>query len=94
MAARDMTASEVDVLERIRKIFRDVLHVEVASPDTDLVGSGVLDSLAFIELLHELEVEFEIEIPLDGVEIENFFTVQRIVGFVLEATGPGRQPVA
>jgi acyl carrier protein len=86
MAAHDITAPEADALERISNIFRDVLHVEVASPDTDLVGSGILDSLALIELLHELEVEFEIEIPLDGVEIETFLTVERMVGFVLEAT--------
>jgi acyl carrier protein len=89
-----MTAPEANVFERIQNIFRDVLHVEVASPDTDLVGTGVLDSLALIELLHELELEFGIEIPLDGVDIETFLTVERMVGFVLETADARRQPAA
>src|SRR6187549_989548 len=44
--------------ERIAAIFASALHLDVPSWDTDLFDTGVLDSLAFVELLLQLEREF------------------------------------
>jgi acyl carrier protein len=82
-----MTEALADVCRRIERIFVEILHV-VVSARTDLFGSGVLDSLSFILLLSALEVEFGIQIPVDGIEIERFRTVERIAEVVEELRFP------
>jgi methoxymalonate biosynthesis acyl carrier protein len=67
---------------RVTQIVRDVLQAEVDSADVDLLEGGVLDSLMFVELLHDLQVEFSVEIPLDELEIDNFRTIHRIARYI------------
>src|SRR2546427_4130746 len=50
-------------------LFRS-LHLEVPSLDTDLLATGVLDSLQFAALLLHLEQEFGISISLAALEME------------------------
>ncbi len=69
---------------RIAGLFGEKLNVEVPSIDADLYETGVLDSMAFVELLAFLEKEFEINVGLDDLEIDNFRTIRKIVKFVLE----------
>jgi D-alanine--poly(phosphoribitol) ligase subunit 2 len=76
-----------DISARIERIFVERLHVEV-SASTDLFEEGLLDSLAFIQLLADLELEFGIEIPVDGIEIESFRTVERIGDAVAALQSP------
>jgi methoxymalonate biosynthesis acyl carrier protein len=76
--------SERDALERqITKLFLDSLHLEVPSPETDLLVTGALDSMGFVELLVRLEERFGIAISLDAVEIDNFRSIRAISEFVL-----------
>lgn len=77
--------------ERIRAIFREALAIEVADVTTDVVQTGLLDSLALVTLLFELEQEFEITIPLDDLDLEDVRTVERIVAFVDHLAEPGRR---
>jgi acyl carrier protein len=72
----------VPLLERIAVIFSDKLHIEVASSETDLMQSGLLDSLALVELLFHLEQELGIKITLESLELENFRSIARIAEFV------------
>lgn len=79
----DATASiAVPLHERIAEIFTDKLHIEVASSDTDLMQSGLLDSLALVELLFHLEQELGIKITLESLELENFRSIARIAQFI------------
>lgn len=71
-----------DLGERIARIFTAALHVDVPSPDTDLFETGVLDSLAFVELLLQLEREFGVTVAAEDLEAENFKSLDRIRGFV------------
>jgi D-alanine--poly(phosphoribitol) ligase subunit 2 len=66
----------------IRELFRDVLALEVPFLDTDLIETGLLDSLALVELLFEIERQFKIDLQLDELDIENFRTIERICEFV------------
>lgn len=75
-------ASHTAVVERVHEVFRRTLNVDVPSPDADLIDGGILDSLALVELLFQLEQEFGIEILLDQLDIENFRTIDRIAAFV------------
>jgi acyl carrier protein len=76
--------SERDAIERqITKLFLDSLHLEVPSPETDLLATGALDSMGFVELLVRLEERFGIAISLDTVEIDNFRSIRAIAEFVV-----------
>ena len=72
------------ITEQLTRIFREALHIDPPSRNTDLFDSGVLDSLAFVELLLRLEQEFGVAVSLDDLELDNFRTIDRIASFVQE----------
>ena len=76
-----MTAAE-RLAEGIEVIFRDGLSIDVPSVDADLIDGGVLDSLALIELLFQIEQRFQVDLSLDELDIEDFRTIERIAEFV------------
>ena len=69
-------------IDRIDRIFREALNVEVPSSTTDIIDAGLLDSLALVTLLFEVEQEFDLRIPLDGLDIEGLRTVERIAALI------------
>ena len=68
--------------ERIAGVFSSALHLDVPAFDTDLFDAGVLDSLAFVELLLQLEREFGVTTSVDDLEVENFRSIDSIADFV------------
>ena len=85
-----MVATDNEILHaQLRAFFSEKLSVEVSSVDTDLVQTRILDSLALVELLAYIEKEFETEISLDDVEIEDFCSIARIAEYV-DAHSPVR----
>ena len=68
--------------ERIAGVFSGALHVDVPSFQTDLFDTGVLDSLAFIELLVQLEREFGVTTSVDDLESDNFRSIDSIAAFI------------
>ena len=58
------------------------IHVEAPSFDTDLMESGLLDSLTLVELMTGLEEEFGVQISFDEIELDNFRSVNKISEFV------------
>jgi acyl carrier protein len=79
----------VNAAERITRLIRDTLGVEVPSPDTDLIETGLLDSLALVSLLAEIEREFGFELPLESLDVEDFRTVASAAECVEEAVAAG-----
>jgi len=77
-----MTTARRDTDERIHRIFRDELHVEVPTSETDLFESGALDSLAFVDLLVALADAFGREVSIDELDIADFRTIAAIAAFV------------
>ncbi len=71
-----------DVIPAILAILRDELHLEVADADADLLASGVLDSLALVDLLVRLETRVGVAISLERVELEDLRNVRGIAGLV------------
>jgi acyl carrier protein len=82
-----MMAADPLAVERVRRVFADALSMHVPSDDTDLIESGLLDSLTLVELVLAVEREFGISLPFDELEIENFRTVQSIAASVSAAVG-------
>jgi acyl carrier protein len=68
----------IDRIDRIDRIFREALNVDVPSSTTDVITAGLLDSLAVVTLLFEVEREFDLRIPPEDVDIENLRTIDRI----------------
>ena len=66
----------------LTELFAKKLSLEVSSVDTDLVETGLLDSLALVELLAQLDETFGISISTDDLELENFRSIASIAGFV------------
>jgi acyl carrier protein len=68
------------------------------SPDTNLLATGVLDSVTLVQLIAALEKEFAIVIPMDEVGVESFRSVATIAELVAAThpatTSPADQSVS
>lgn len=76
------------VAERVRALLRELLVSDPPTDETDLIESGLLDSLALVELIAALEQEFGFSVQLDTLEIETFRSIDSIAGYV-EASPAG-----
>jgi acyl carrier protein len=74
--------SRVVIEDQVKSILANVLNAEVSSNDTDLVETGMLDSLALVSFILELETSFGLSVSYDNLEIDNFRTVKTISEFV------------
>jgi acyl carrier protein len=82
--------TEQDLTAEVQRLFRETLNVEVPSLDTDVIETGLLDSLALVELLAAIEEQFQIQLPLDGLEVESFRTVETIAAFIAQSNGANK----
>lgn len=73
--------------EEIAAIFADQMNIEVASADTDLIEEGLLDSLAFMDLLMFLEQRFGIVFTPDQLDFDNFRSLNRIARTISGQSG-------
>jgi|SRR5215472_8040131 len=77
------TGADIIVLHaQLRAFFSEKLSVNVSSVDTDLVQTGILDSLALVELLAYIEKEFETEISLGDIGVEDFHSIAKLAEYV------------
>jgi methoxymalonate biosynthesis acyl carrier protein len=74
--------TEASLQDRIGNIFARDLHIEVPDPDRDLIETGTIDSLTFVDLIAHLEEEFSIQIPLDDVDLDHFRSIVQIGQFI------------
>ena len=65
-------------LERLRALFLRLFHVDVPSADTDLLESGILDSLQLVDLLLEIERDFGQRIEVEAIELDDLRTLARL----------------
>jgi D-alanine--poly(phosphoribitol) ligase subunit 2 len=71
-----------ETVSRIQRIFEEVLSLPAPEPQMDIVEASLLDSLALVTLLFEIEQEFGVEIPLESLEIDDFRSVENIARFI------------
>ena len=77
-----MTSDPHAIADRLGALFAESFHIEVPSPDTDLLESGLLDSFQFVELLAHLERQFGLRIRIDDIELDDLRTLERIARMV------------
>ena len=76
------------IIERLGALFTERFHIEVPSADTDLLESGILDSFQFVELLLQLEQNFNLRMKIDHIDLEDLRTLARIACLVAAGDGP------
>lgn len=75
------------VTSEVHRIFRDELELEV-DVDTDVIESGVLDSIGFVRLLVALEDRFGVTVDVAELELDDFSSVSRIADLVSRRQAP------
>lgn len=75
------------VFEKVRKILSDQLEIdeETISMESDLVEDLKADSLAIVELIMDLEQEFDLDIPDE--ELPKVATVKDVVTYIEKNVG-------
>jgi D-alanine--poly(phosphoribitol) ligase subunit 2 len=73
-----------DLEQQILQIFADVIFIEVATPDVNLIDEGLLDSLVFVDLIMSLQERFQVELSIADLEFEQFQSVAHIARYMLQ----------
>lgn len=71
---------------RVHRIFVNRLALEV-DIETDVIDSGILDSVAFVQLLVGLEQEFGVTVDVAALQLDDFRSISRIARFVAGRPG-------
>jgi acyl carrier protein len=71
-----------DLIQDLQGLLATRFHADRTDPDFDLLDSGVVDSVILVELVLELERRFEISLPFEDLEIDDFRTVRRVAELV------------
>jgi D-alanine--poly(phosphoribitol) ligase subunit 2 len=76
-----MSADRAGIRLQLGAMFEG-LSMDVPPDGIDLFETGVLDSLAFVQLLLHLEERMDVTVSLDDIEIDYFRTIEHIIDFV------------
>ncbi len=55
----------------------------------DLLGTGLIDSMGMMKLLAFIEKEANFKIPPEDMTIENFMTLESIMGYIVRQNNAG-----
>lgn len=68
--------------DQIKTLFAQHMNVEIPSHETDLLESGLLDSMGLVDLLVHIEKTFGLTIGLEELDVEDFRSVATIAAVV------------
>ena len=86
-----MNGDAQNIIARLTAVFA-AMQVEVPSVETDLFDSGILDSQRLVELLFQIEQNFDTEIDVQDFEIENFRCIEKIANLIVQRKSQGHVP--
>jgi acyl carrier protein len=78
----EMNSGADESVQRVQGLMKDVLAITPDGIDQDLLESGLLDSMALIELLYAIEQEFTVELPLEELDVDRLRSVRGIASYV------------
>jgi acyl carrier protein len=84
--------TEQEITARIQRVFAETFDVSAPAPKTDLIEAALLDSLALVTFVLEIELRFATEIPLESLDIDDFRTIESIAQLFARATSANRRP--
>ncbi len=76
-----------DVRGRVRSFLDTRLASRSPSDTDDIFAMGYANSLFAVQLARFVQTEFEIELQAEDMDIDNFRSLDAIVGFVCAKTG-------
>ncbi|MCI5596791.1 MAG: phosphopantetheine-binding protein [Lachnospiraceae bacterium] len=71
-------------MERVLEILTDVRPDVDFMNETKLIDDGIIDSFDIIAIVSELNDEFDVQIPIDELEPDNFNTVEAIYELIIK----------
>lgn len=71
-------------MERVLEILTDVRPDVDFMNETKLIDDGIIDSFDIIAIVSELNDEFDVQIPIDELEPDNFNTVAAIYELIVK----------
>ncbi len=80
------------VIEQLRVLFLEQFHIDVPSLDTDLLETGMLDSLQLVELLLQIERQFGLRIAIAEIDLDDLRSLARIARLLAGRTGATHAP--
>jgi acyl carrier protein len=83
----EKTSDSTELRAQIAAVFTQALKIDVPSHDTDLLATGLLDSLGFVELMLQLEQLFGLHIAMEDFEPDDFRSIAKIAAFVAAQRG-------
>ena len=72
----------IDTAAEILTILRDDIDIQVPSPDSELLESGLLDSMKLVDLIVVLEKRFEVQLDLISLDFGDLESVQSLARLV------------
>tara|TARA_B110000467_G_C18229469_1_gene427781 strand:+ start:561 stop:806 length:246 start_codon:yes stop_codon:yes gene_type:complete len=74
--------TETNVSHELHSIFSTQLSIEIPTLDTDLLDTGLIDSLTMVDLLTHLENTYGFTVVMEDLDPEYFRTLQTIAEYV------------
>lgn len=72
----------MSLIPQLNALFLDQLNIEVPGPDTDLIETGMMDSMKLVELLVQIEQQFGLRVELEQIEIDDLRSVRGIARMI------------
>jgi len=70
------------VVAELRRILRDEIQVDLPDGEVDLIDSGILDSLTFVDLIYHVERAFQVSIDITAIDLDDLRTLDRLARFI------------
>jgi acyl carrier protein len=74
--------TEQEITARIQRIFEQSFDVSAPAPQTDIIDAALIDSIALVAFLFEIEKQFGMAIPLESLQVDDFRTIESIARLV------------
>ncbi|HVL36360.1 MAG TPA: phosphopantetheine-binding protein [Burkholderiales bacterium] len=74
------------LVRELSDLFRDKLFIDVPSAETDLIDSGLLDSLQLVQLLLQVEQQLGLRLPLEEVDLDDLRSIARLAKLICART--------
>ena len=71
----------------IYPVVDDTIEIDVRDDDSDLLGSGLVDSFGLVEILTALEASFGITVDMQALELDDVRSVNALARYVRARRG-------
>jgi acyl carrier protein len=74
-----------EVAGQVAALLNESLAIQVSSPHADLIVTGALDSMALVQLTHEIEERFGLKLPpMSELDVDAFRSVATMTELILD----------